>query len=446
MEDPSLGETISLLSELIRNRCVNPPGEEMRSILTVQRTLAGHGVEARVFESAPGRGNLIARIPGSGSGPSLMLGPSHVDVVPVESPDAWEVDPFLGTVRDGYVWGRGALDMLFIVAAQVQAFARLHDEGFRPRGDLLLLVVSDEEAGGGCGTRWMVEKHPDLVRADYAVTEAGGITVAPGRVLFMAGEKGVAAKRVYFRGRAGHGSMPQGADNAIAKMGAAASRIAAYSPPATTEHLVTIADGLGLGPIQRVMLTTTWLLPLTLRGLRGRQPTMAALIHGLSRMTMSPNVAQGGVKVNVIPEKAYLDVDIRTLPGQDDSYVTAQLRGALGPLADEALIEDLPGQDAALRSYGSSSLTRSPFVEAMERAVRVELPGARLVPLIMPGATDCRFLRGLGTAAYGFSLFDPETPTSHLAELAHGANERVSIKTLDLTRKVYYSLAKDFLR
>jgi len=446
LDDLSLSEALSFLSELIRNRCVNPPGEEMRSILTVQRTLAGHGVEAQVFESAPGRGNLIARIPGSGGGPSLMLGPSHVDVVPVESPDAWEVDPFSGTVKDGYVWGRGTLDMLFIVAAQVQTFIKLHGEGFRPRGDLVLMVVSDEEAGGGRGTRWMVENHPSLVKVDFAVTEAGGITIAPGRVIFMAGEKGVAAKRISFRGRAGHGSMPRGADNAVAKMGAAIARISAYSPPTTTEHLAAIADGLGLGPIQRIMLTTPWLLPITLRGLEGRQSTMAALIHGLSRMTMSPNVAQGGVKVNVIPEKAYVDVDIRTLPGQDDGYVTAQLRRALGPLADEALIEDLPGQNAALRSYGSTSPTHSAFVDAMERAVQVEMPGTRLVPLIMPGASDCRFLRERGTEAYGFSLLDPETPTSHLAELAHGANERVSIRTLDMTRKVYYNLAKDFMK
>ena len=446
MEDASLWETVSLLSELIRNRCVNPPGNEMNSIRTVQRVLEEHGVEARVFESAPDRGNLVARIPGASGGPRLMLGPAHVDVVPVENADAWEVDPFSGAVKDGYVWGRGALDMLFIVAAQVRTFIKLHTEGFQPKGDLILLVVSDEEAGGGYGTQWMVKNHPDLVRADYAVTEAGGITIAPGKIIFMTGEKGVAAKRVSFRGRAGHGSMPHGGDNAIAKMSEAVTRIANYSPPLTTKHLASIADGLGLGFIQRLMLTTPWLLPLTIKGLRSRQPTITTLIHGLSRMTMSPNIARGGVKVNVIPEKAYVDVDIRTLPGQDDEYVAYQLRRALGPLAAEAVIEDLPNFEGGFKSFGNASPSHSDFVAAMEKAVRKEIPDATLVPLIMPGATDCRFLRELGTEAYGFSLFDPDTPTSHLAELAHGANERVSIRTLDLTQKVYYHLAKEYLK
>ena len=173
---------------------------------------------------------------------------------------------------------------------------------------------------------------------------------------------------------------------------------------------------------------------------------MATLIHGLSRMTMSPNIAHGGVKVNVIPEKAYVDVDIRTLPGQDDEYVASQLRRALGPLAAEAVIEDLPNFEGGFKSFGNASPSRSDFVAAMEKAVRKEVPDATLVPLIMPGATDCRFLRELGTEAYGFSLFDPDTPTSHLAELAHGANERVSIRTLDLTQKVYYHLAKEYLK
>jgi acetylornithine deacetylase/succinyl-diaminopimelate desuccinylase-like protein len=446
MEDASLNETISLLCELIQNKCVNPPGNEMKSIETLKRVLHEHGVESQVFESAPSRGNLVAKIPGAGSGPRLMFGPSHVDVVPVENVDTWSEDPFSGVVKDGYVWGRGALDMLFIVASQVQAFIRLHEEGFQPKGDLILFVVSDEEAGGGLGAEWMVRNHPELVKTDYAVTEAGGLSIAPGKVLFMNGEKGVARKRISFRGKAGHGSMPRGSDNAVVKLSEAVTRLSKYDAPTTTKYLSQLADGLGLGSLPRLMLTNPLLLPFTLSRLRSREPIMAMLIHGLSRMTMSPNIVHGGVKVNVIPENAYVDLDIRTLPGQDEEYVMSQLRQALGPLATEAIIEDPSGAERGFMSHGSASPSRSEFVDAMERAVRKEIPNCSLVSLIMPGASDSRFIRGHGGEAYGFSLFDPATPASQLTDLAHGANERVSVKTLDLSQRVYYHLAKDFLK
>lgn len=437
-------ETISLLSELIRNGCVNPPGDEMKSIETIRRRLQKYGIECQVFESAPNRGNLVARILGD-EGPRLMFGPSHVDVVPVESPDSWEEDPFSGTVKDGYVWGRGALDMLFIVAAQVETFIGLHKEGFHPKGELILLVVSDEEAGGTYGAHWMVENHPEVVETDYAVTEAGGISIAPGRIIFMSGEKGVARKRISFRGTAGHGSMPHGSDNAVVKLSEAVTRIAEYKTPLETKYLSHVAEGLDLGFVRRLMLTHPWLLPFTLGRLERSEPLMARLIHGLSRMTVSPNIVSGGVKVNVIPESAYVDLDIRTLPGQDHEYVMSQLRMALGPLAEEASIENPPGPEGRAMSYGNASPSRSDFVDAMERAMRREIPEGILVPLIMPGASDSRFLRERGTEAYGFSLFDPGTPPSHLADLAHGTNERVSVRTLELTKRVYYHLAKDFL-
>ena len=445
MANASSDDTISLLSEFIQNKCVNPPGDEMKSIRTVQRTLQEHGIESQVFESAPNRGNLVSRIKGD-DGPKLMFGPAHVDVVPVENVESWEEDPFSGAVKDGYVWGRGALDMLFIVAAQVQAFIELHEEEFQPKGEMILLVVSDEETGGTHGARWMIDNHPELVEADYAITEAGGISIAPGKIAFMTGEKGVARKRISFKGKAGHGSMPHGSDNAVVKLSEAVTRLSRYNPPLTTEYLGHIAEGLDLGFVQRLMLTNPWLLPITLSRLRGREPMMARLIHGLSRMTLSPNIVHGGVKVNVIPENAHVDLDIRTLPGQDEDYVNSQLRRALGPLAGEAIIEDPPGDERGLMSFGSSSPSQSEFVDAMEKAVRKEIPGGILVPLIMPGASDCRFMREQGVEAYGFSLFDPETPTSHLADLAHGANERVSVRTVELTQKVYHHLARDFLK
>lgn len=432
-------DTISLLTELIQNKCVNPPGNEMRSIKTIQRVLHEHEIESQIFETAPDRGNLLARIKGTGKGPSLMFGPSHVDVVPVETPEVWIEDPFSGLVKDGFVWGRGAVDMLFIVASQVQTFINLHEEGFKPIGDLILLIVSDEEAGGKFGAEWMIKNHRELVEADYAITETGGIPIAPNKFSFAYGEKGVSQKRIIFKGSPGHGSLPYGSENAAIKMSEAVNRISKYKAPVTTKYLDHLADGIATGFIQRLMLTTPWLLPLTLKTLIKQQPSTAKSVHALSRMTFSPNLVKGGVKVNVIPEKAEIELDIRTLPGQNYDYVTSHLRKALGPMSDEVIIEDI------LRSDGNESPPSSDFVFAMEQAVKKELPSAELVPIILMAVSDGRFLRNIGADVYGFSLFEPETSLNQITDFIHGTNERISIKTLELTQKVYYNLAKDFL-
>ena len=441
-------ESVILLSELIQNKCVNPPGNELKSIHSVQRFLQERDIQCQVYESAPNRGNLVARIPGTNDGPKLMFGPAHVDVVPVENPDEWDVDPFSGTVKDGFVWGRGALDMLYIVVTQVQAFIQLQKENFQPKGDLILLIVSDEEAGGIFGAEWMLKNHPEQVETDYLVTEAGGLSIAPGKLAFMIGEKGGAWKRITFKGTPGHGSMPFDSDNAAHKAAQGIINIRKYCDskiPLTTEYLSYLTKGLDLGFSQRLMLTNKRLLSFTLNNLKKRDPQMARVIHGLSRMTLSPNIIHGGTKVNVIPATTYIDVDIRTLPGQDDNYVVTHLKKALGDLAEEATIEAMTVEEGGFTSYGNASPASSEFVTAMEKSVKEIFPDSTLVPFIMPAVSDCRFFRERGVEAYGFSLFDPETPMSHLASLAHGTNERVSIKTLELSQRVYYNLAKIFL-
>jgi len=441
-------ESVILLSELIQNKCVNPPGNELKSIHSVQRFLQERDIQCQVYESAPNRGNLVARIPGTNDGPKLMFGPAHVDVVPVENPDEWDVDPFSGTVKDGFVWGRGALDMLYIVVTQVQAFIQLQKENFQPKGDLILLIVSDEEAGGIFGAEWMLKNHPEQVETDYLVTEAGGLSIAPGKLAFMIGEKGGAWKRITFKGTPGHGSMPFDSDNAAHKAAQGIINIRKYCDskiPLTTEYLSYLTKGLDLGFSQRLMLTNKRLLSFTLNNLKKRDPQMARVIHGLSRMTLSPNIIHGGTKVNVIPATTYIDVDIRTLPGQDDNYVVTHLKKALGDLAEEATIEAMTVEEGGFTSYGNASPASSEFVTAMEKSVKEIFPDSTLVPFIMPAVSDCRFFRERGVEAYGFSLFDPETPMSHLASLAHGTNERISIKTLELSQRVYYNLAKIFL-
>ncbi|MHA2272864.1 MAG: M20/M25/M40 family metallo-hydrolase [Candidatus Hodarchaeales archaeon] len=241
MDNSAIEETANLLVKLIQSKCVNPPGNEMRSIKTIEAFLTAKGIDCQVFESAPDRGNLVAKIKGNGQGPRLMFGPSHVDVVPVENPDDWTVDPFSGEIKDGEIWGRGALDMLLIVATQVQAFAK---------GELTLLVVADEEAGGHYGAEWMVKNHWELIQTDFAVTEFGGASIVPGKFFLTVGEKGATPKRITFKGTPGHGSMPYGSDNAVNKAARAIDLLTDYCDskiPLNTEYLSYLIKGLDRG-------------------------------------------------------------------------------------------------------------------------------------------------------------------------------------------------------
>jgi acetylornithine deacetylase/succinyl-diaminopimelate desuccinylase-like protein len=443
-EEEHLREIKKLLQDMIRNKCVNPPGNELRSIRTLKEYFAVHGVECQVFESDEERGNLYARIEGSDpEHPSLMFGPCHVDVVPVEDPSAWTVDPWEGVEKDGFIWGRGAFDMLFIVACQAVVFAGLAQEGFQPKGDLVFLAVSDEEAGGLFGAKWMLDHHPELVKTDFAVTEAGGFPIAPSRYVFMVGEKGVNWKRLQFRGEEGHGSMPYGVPNAVLKMSQAALRLSRYNPPIETRFVGDLVRGLGLNWLMRLFLENRHLVPLAIKLSAKKDVGMAKALHALTRMTISPNVAKGGAKTNVIAGQATLDVDIRTLPGQDDQYVMHHLKRALGDLAPEVEIEKAPGLPD---SVGNASPPQSDFVDTLREAVRrCTAPDAELVPMLLTGASDLRFYRDMGAQAYGFSLLDDKLTLSEIAALAHGDNERVSMGTLRLTAEVYERLARDFL-
>ena len=440
----AIDEASQLISKLVQNKCINPPGDEMKSIKTIESLLKSKGIECSIFETAPNRGNLLARIKGAEDGPRLMFGPSHIDVVPVPNPEEWSVDPFSGEIKDGFIWGRGTMDMLFLVATQVQVFIQLHEEGIS-KGELILFIVSDEEAGGTHGVKWMMENHPDLIETDYCLTEMGGAFLADGKVVFMIGEKGGAWKRIHFKGTPGHGSMPYGSNNAVVKASKAILRIENYCDnkiPLRTEYLGYLADGLGMGKVQKFMLTTKSLLPLLLKLTKKKDPDTAKIIHSLSRMTMSPNMIQGGIKANVIATKASIVVDIRTLPGQDHEYVLKHLNLALGDLADEAEITQMTEEDGGVNSKGNASEPYSEFVSLLEEAIAMEFPGSKLVPFLMPGVTDMRYFREKGVQSYGYSLLDPKTTTKDMASLPHGTNERISVKTVELTLKAYYNIAK----
>ncbi|MBN2229489.1 MAG: M20/M25/M40 family metallo-hydrolase [Candidatus Thorarchaeota archaeon] len=442
-----LSEITALMQEMIRNKCVNPPGGEMRSIRTIEKYLQSYGIEPEIFEAESERGNLLAVMKGVGNHPSLMLGPGHVDVVPVENEEDWIVPPFSGEIRDSCLWGRGALDMLYIVASQVVAFTQLHNEGFTPRGDLKLLVVADEEAAGTVGASWMVQNYPDKVQTDYLITEAGGDPIAENRLTYLYGEKGTAWTRLRFKGVEQHGSAPFKSDNAVVKMAKAIKKISEYQPPRDTSVLKPFIKGMGMGRITRGLMGNRWFLGLILTLLSKRNKKEAAFLHSLSQMTLSPNVCEGGAKVNTIPGQACLDVDVRILPGQDEEYVRHHFRKALGNLSSEAMIERVPLEMGGDYSAGNKSDIHSPLVSIIENVVR-DLRGSdyALVPMVSPGATDSRFFRrAFGTNAYGFSIHDGSLTTAEIMSLFHGTDERIPLRTIELTYLGYLEIVKRFL-
>ena len=445
-DDPTgaAGATIELLQELIRNACVNDgtpeSGQEVRNADALGSYLSTSGLDVERYEPTPGRVSLVARIEGSDPGaPSLCL-MGHTDVVPV-SPDGWSRDPFGAELVDGEVWGRGAVDMLNLTASQAVAFRRLADSGFRPRGDLIFFAVADEEHGSAHGARWMAEHELDSIRADYVLTENGGLHVGTSEapvVSMNVGEKGVAWRRLTVRGAPGHGSMPFRTDNALVKAAAVAQRLADYRPAPRFHELwrSQVAD-LGLPEDMKEQLLDADRIDDFLATL----PNVGAAghLHACTHTTFSVNAAEMTGKTNVIPDRVVLEVDIRTLPGEDAAAVQDHLDVALGDLADEVEVAPIIDDRASI------SRTDTPLWDALLRATSRHFPGARLSAQFVVGFTDARVFRELGAVAYGAGLLSPEIDSGEFARRFHGNDERIDVESLRLSTVFYEDVARDML-
>jgi acetylornithine deacetylase/succinyl-diaminopimelate desuccinylase-like protein len=443
-DDQLTGETTELLQELIRNACVNDgtpeSGDETRSADLLQTFLEGAGLDTQRFESLPGRGSIVARIEGSDpDAPSLCL-MGHTDVVPV-SPDGWSNDPFGGELIDGEVWGRGAIDMLNLTSSMAVAFRHLARSGFRPKGDLIYFGVADEEAGGTWGAEWMFEHHPDAIDADYCLTELGGWSTADDHghrhVTVNIGEKGLNWRRLRVTGTPGHGSAPFGADNALVKAAAVVERLADFRPEAqVNEPWRAQVEAMSL-PSE---LHDALLDPARVYDTIASLPvSIARSCHALTHTTISPNVAHGGQKTNVIPDTVDIEVDIRTVPGTTRADVEAMLAAALGDLA--------PHVDMTLLQ--ESAPTQSPMGNALWDAVAKHTqsvyPGASIVPGLVVGGTDARFYRDRGRVAYGAGLFSPSMDMATFGTRFHGHDERIDVESLALTTEFWIGIARDLV-
>ena len=445
MNDAITGQTVELLQQLIRNQCVNDgtigSGHEVRTSDVLRTYLAGTGLDIEVYEpeGAPGRTSLVARVEGSDpAAPTLCL-MGHTDVVPV-TPHHWTRDPFGGELVNGEVWGRGAVDMLNLTASQAVALKTLVRRGWRPRGTLVYLACADEEAGGALGAGHVCKRHWDSLRADYLLTENGGtVSARDGQlnVTVHVGEKGVAWRRLRVKGTPGHGSMPYGADNALVKAAHVISRLADYRPaPYVDELWATFVASLDVHPDVRAGL----LDPARVEESIGRlPPALAKTAWSATHTTFSPNVRHGGVKTNVIPDVVDIDVDIRTIPGDNEDEVRRHLDKALGDLSEEVLVEKLFSKQASV------SPTDTPLWDVLGRVVAGHYPGARLLPKLIVGFTDAPYFRAHGAVAYGFGLFSRTLTAEAMAGRFHGNDERIDVESLALTTQAWIDVCEQFL-
>jgi acetylornithine deacetylase/succinyl-diaminopimelate desuccinylase-like protein len=430
-EDHS-GEVAELLAALIQDSCVNDgspdSGNEHRAVATIEGYL---GTPDVTFEPHPGRNSALYRIPGSDpAAPSLML-MGHTDVVPV-SPDGWSVDPFAGSRSDGFVWGRGAVDMLNVTSAMAAVFKR-HRSGTAPRlpGDLLFLAVADEEAAGTLGARWLVDNEWDAVKTDYLLTEIGTPMLpggkAPGLPVTVA-EKGPQWRRIVGRGQPGHGSQPYGTANALLPVAEVISRLASSPAPVIiSDEWRRFVEAWGPGEIADELLDPDRVDDAIDR-LAFDDIGLARWIHACTHLTVSPNVVTAGVKANVVPDFAEAEIDVRSLPGQEAADVDDHFRKAIGPaLAEEVEIITMEATAA------SGSPPAGPLWDAIGTALGALRPDAHLVPSLIPVGTDARFFRRKGTTAYGVGLFDDAVAFGDFLRMFHGHDERVSERSLGLT-------------
>jgi acetylornithine deacetylase/succinyl-diaminopimelate desuccinylase-like protein len=422
-----------LLAELIRFNTVNPPGNERAAIEHLERYLSAAGFETEILGTSPERANLIATLSGEASGPTLLL-LGHVDTV-LADPGEWTHDPWSGDVADGFLWGRGALDMKSQVAAEAVAGATLARSGWRPAGTLKLVFVADEETGGDLGAQWLCSEHPDKVRCDMLLNEGGGeVFEFDGRRRYgvCCAEKGVFRFTVTAHGAAGHASLPRTGDNALLKLGPVLSRLAqAQTTFALTDGPAALLAGLGLDPGDPAA---------ALQALAERAPELTVLVEPMLGVTLTPTMSHASDKVNVIPSRATLKVDCRVPPGLGEDTARERIRNVLGELDDDLRI------DFNETVVGNQSPLETPLMSAIDRWVRANDPGAESVPVILPGFSDSRWFREAfpDCVAYGFF---PQRHMSLLeaAPLVHNADERIDVRDLGFAARFYADITRELL-
>ena len=426
-----LDKTVELLRELLRIDTSNPPGNEEDAILFIDEYFDREGIPTEVFRAAPRRANLVARITGKGKGKPVVL-LSHIDVVPARAED-WEIPPFSGDVRDGFVYGRGAIDMKSQAVCQLLAFIQLQKDGIKPERDILYLVTCDEEVGGQNGVEYMLKNMAELRNASFVLSEGGCIVEENGclHAQVSVAEKKLGQFMIKATGTGGHGSMPH-KDNANEKVINAAHAIMSYQWPfKPTGVVTTYLDGILKGERGKGF---------SYKGLKETLPNKRfkefvennPVYNALLRNTVTPTLLKGGDKVNVIPTEASISFDARLLPTENHGDFLKRIRKLAG---DDVEIVPI----GAWRSDPLPSGYNTPYFRGIKKAVSKISGPIPVLPFVTTGATDLRYFRNLGIPAYGFfpvSLSNPELFRMH------GLNERISLENLKIGLIGTYEILK----
>jgi acetylornithine deacetylase/succinyl-diaminopimelate desuccinylase-like protein len=448
------------LQDLIRLPTVNPPGDEIVAARYLEAALDEIGVPSIVIEPVLGRGSIVARLHGDGTGGEPLLLLSHLDVVPAPA-EHWTHDPFGAEIADGYVYGRGAVDMKGMVAMELgvlrllaeHARAAGRDPGTDPipglRRDVLFAATADEEAGGRAGAIWIAEHHPEWLRADGALNEAGGVSAELAGHRFypiQVAEKGFLIYRFLVHGTAGHASMPRD-DNAAVRAARIVDRLADPGPGRVTPVMDRFFDALrATAPeLDRPLAS---IVEAVVEGDPGRQrvalaaacdPMYGRTLSALLRDTISPDVIQAGYKYNVIPGEATVEIDVRQLPGSTEPEIREMLRGRIGDELWSAIDVEL-----VVTGEPTESSTDSELYRVLETTLRDHDPDAIPVPIMAPFATDAKstMLR-LGVPTYGFSPLRLD-PAERFLKRFHGVDERVSLEALRFGLPVLYDAVRRF--
>jgi acetylornithine deacetylase/succinyl-diaminopimelate desuccinylase-like protein len=409
-------EVVDLCRDLIRFNTSNPTHPERPAAEYVAEKLAEVGLEPTVVESEPGRTSVVTRMTGTDSSRGALLIHGHLDVVPAEAAD-WTIDPFSGEIEDGCVWGRGAVDMKDMDAMTLAVVRDRMRQGRRPRRDVVLAFVADEEAGGVQGAHYLVDNHADLFEGcTDAISEVGGYSWSVSErqrlYLIQTAEKGIAWLRLKARGRAGHGSMLND-DNAVTTLSEAVARIGRHRfplqlIPSVDAFLREVADALDIEYDPKDPEATV-----------AKVGSLARLVGATLRHTANPSMLEAGYKANVIPQTASATVDCRFLPGREDDF-TAEVDRVLGPDIEREWVHFDKGVETEFEGD---------LIDAMCAALKAEDEGARPVPYCLSGGTDAKSFSELGMRCFGFSPLRLPADLDFTA-MFHGVDERVPIEGL----------------
>jgi acetylornithine deacetylase/succinyl-diaminopimelate desuccinylase-like protein len=427
-------ETTEVLQRLVRFNTVNPPGNERPAIEYLEQYAKQAGFETALLAADENRPNLVADLKGDGDGPTLCL-LGHVDTV-LADPSEWQHDPWSGELADGYLWGRGSLDMKSQVAAEAVAGVALAKDGWRPKhGNLKLVFVSDEETGGDLGARWLTETHPEKVRCDMLLNEGGGeVFEFEGRRRYgvCCAEKGIFRFTITAHGSSGHASLPRTGDNALLKLGPVLQRLASSKPSyLVTEAPEAMLRKLGQDPEQPEH---------AIERLGVADPMLAVFVEPMLGVTLTPTMAHASDKINVIPSRASLKIDCRVPPGHGEEAARRRIAEVLNDDAGEYEIAFTE------KVTGNSSTVHSELMDAIDRWVKTQEDGADTIPVILPGFSDSRWFREAFPECIAYGFFPQQHMTlSETGPLIHNADERIDVRDLGFAARFYADIARELL-